>query len=230
MKKIVIIMSALTLAVTFFTFEKGRTYDIVPVMTEPVTNKTIVIDAGHGKPDEGAVNKDGISEQKINLEIALKLKKLLDSNFANVILTRSDENGIYDTEGTIRSKKVSDMKNRVKIANDSNADIFVSIHLNKFKNEKYYGWQTFYRTGDESSKKLAESIQNNLNNYISVENKRTPQSLNKIYIMKNVKAPVAVVECGFLSNPAEAKLLQDSAYQEKLAWGIYNGIVEYFKQ
>lgn len=177
----------------------------------------------------GAVNSDGVSEAGANLSIALKLQKLLESNFATVILTRSDENGIYEMDAkTISEKKVSDIKNRVKIANESSADLFVSIHLNKIDSNKYWGWQTFYRDGDDDSKKVATLIQNNLNSTISSENKRLPMKLNSIYLMKHVEVPITVVECGFLSNENEAKLLQDNNYQEKLAWGIYNGILDYF--
>lgn len=177
----------------------------------------------------GAINSDGFSEEKANLDIALKLQKLLETNFATVLLTRSDENGIYELDAkTISEKKVSDIKNRVKIANNSSADLFVSIHLNKIDEEKYSGWQTFFKSGDENSKKAATLIQNNLNSTISLENKRVPLQLNSIYLMKHVEVPIVLVECGFLSNKNEAKLLQQSSYQDKLAWGIYNGILDYF--
>ena len=223
MKKILIFMCVLTTIVVFFSFEKGKTYDIVPVVSQSVTNKVLVIDAGHGKQDEGAINSDGVSEEELNLEIALKLQKLLESNFAAVILTRSDENGIYEIDkDSIQKKKISDMKKRAEIANNSFADLFISIHLNMTNDKKYWGWQTFYRTNDENSKKLATLIQSNLNSTISKENKRVPLSLNSIYIMKNVKIPIALVECGFLSNENESNLLQNPTYQEKLAWGIYN--------
>ena len=121
------------------------------------------------------------------------------------------------------------MKNRVKIGNESSSDIFVSIHLNKIEQSKYSGWQTFYKPGNDDSKKLATSIQNNLNDAIQKENKRIPAALSTVYLMKNVEIPITIVECGFLSNPDEEKLLQTEEYQEKLAWGIYNGISEYFK-
>ena len=104
---------------------------IVQTVTLPVTNKVIVIDAGHGVPDEGAESSNGISEAKINLNIALKLQTLLEQSGATVILTRSDENAIYDIDSkTLKEKKMSDLKNRVKIGNESSADLFVSIHLN----------------------------------------------------------------------------------------------------
>ena len=105
----------------------------------------------------GAESDSGITESKINLSIAFKLKKLLEESGNKVILTRKDENGIYDEDcKTIRQKKVSDIKNRVKIGNESNADIFVSIHLNKIPQEQYWGWQTFYKKDDENSKKTKQ--------------------------------------------------------------------------
>lgn len=213
----------------FFSLTNPPDLKIIPTMSIPVTGKTIVIDAGHGTPDEGAINSDGISESKINLSIALKLQNLLESSCSNVILTRSDDNAIYEIDAnTVSKKKVSDIKNRVKIGNNSSADIFVSIHLNKIPQCQYWGWQTFYKNGDEKSKILATSIQNNLNETISSENKRIPMELNNIYIMKHIEIPIALVECGFLSNKDESAKLVTDEYQSKLAWGIYNGIMDYF--
>ncbi len=146
-----------------------------------------------------------------------------------MILTRSDEQAIYDLDKqTLRQKKVSDIKNRVKIGNNSSADIFVSIHLNKIPQSQYYGWQTFFKQGNEQSKKLATSIQNNLNQAIPKQNDRVPLKIDNVYIMKNIEIPTSIVECGFLSNPEEEKQLLQEEYQDKLAWGIYTGIMEYF--
>ena len=157
------------------------------------------------------------------------MQKLLEQSGCNVILTRSDENGIYDLDAnSIRNKKVSDMKNRVEIANTSEADCFISIHLNKIPQEQYSGWQTFYQKENNSSHDLAFDIQNNLNYSIQKENKREILSLSGKYIMDNVKIPTVTVECGFLSNVEEANDLQKEEYQENLAWGIYTGILDYF--
>lgn len=178
----------------------------------------------------GASSDEGITEAKINLKIALKVKALLEEAGAKVILTRSDNNGIYDEgSGTIREKKKSDIKNRVKIGNESSADIFVSIHLNKIPQQQYWGWQTFFKKGNEESKRLAESLQNGLNEIIQKENKREPLKIEKIYIVDHVEIPISIVECGFLSNEEEEKLLQTDEYQDKLAMGIYMGIMKYFK-
>ena len=203
--------------------------DTVPTVSLPVSGKTIVIDAGHGKPDEGAESSRGTTEAETNLKIALKLQNLLEQSGSTVILTRSDENAIYDLESkTLRQKKISDIHNRVKIGNESSADIFVSIHLNKIPQQQYDGWQTFYNAQSAEGQKLAVSIQNNLNEAIQRENNRVAKSIDNIYIVKHVEIPTTIVECGFLSNPDEEKMLLDDEYQNKLAWGIYNGIIDYF--
>lgn len=196
----------------------------------PTTNKIIVIDAGHGLPDEGAVGFNGTTEEAINLSVSLKLQKLIEQTGAHVLLTRSDENGIYSLDSkSIRNKKVSDIKNRVEIGNNCNADIFISIHLNKYPPSQIYrGWQTFYQRDNIKSKFLAGLIQTNLSGNIEFKNDRSPLPISDVYIMKNLKIPTIIVECGFLSNPAEAELLQEDVYQNKLAWGIFTGIQDYF--
>ena len=216
-----------------FKIANSRGYDnnvtkTVETVATPVSNKVIIVDAGHGTPDEGAESSNGTTEAEINLKIALKLQNLLEQSGCTVLLTRSDENAIYDAESdTIREKKVSDLNNRVKLGNESSADIFVSIHLNKIEQQQYDGWQTFFKKGSEESKNLATVIQNNLNEAMQKENNRTPAQLNTVYLMKHVEIPITIVECGFLSNPEEEQLLQTDEYQNKLAWGIYNGINDY---
>lgn len=201
----------------------------LPTVSLPVSNKVIVLDAGHGSPDGGAESANGVHEDDINLAITLKVQNLLEQSGATVILTRSDENGIYDLDKkTLREKKVSDIQNRVKIGNESSADIFISIHLNKIPQSQYWGWQTFYRKEDAESKKIADSIQNSLKTTIQRENDRVALGIDNIYIVKNVNIPIGIVECGFLSNPEEEQLLQQDEYQDKLAWGIYTGIMDYF--
>ena len=153
----------------------------------------------------------------------------MEQSGCTVILTRSDENGIYSlNSNTLREKKVTDIKNRVKIGNESSADAFISIHLNKIPQQQYDGWQTFYNVQNAEGQKLAVSIQRNLNDAIQKENNRVAKSIENIQIVKHVEIPTTIVECGFLSNPEEEKLLLDDEYQNKLAWGIYNGIIDYF--
>ena len=137
----------------------------------------------------------------------------------------------YDIDSkTLKQKKISDIRNRVKIGNESSADIFVSIHLNKIPQKQYDGWQTFYKEGSEEGNKLATLIQSNLNESIQKENKRVAKTIQNIYIINKVEIPTTIVECGFLSNIEEEKKLLDDGYQNRLAWGIYNGIIDYFYQ
>lgn len=232
-KRIIFILMAILLPVGMFTVRTAnnnlKNNNIIATMATPATSKTIVVDAGHGGEDGGAVASDGVMEADINLRIALKLQNLLEQSGATVILTRSDENAIYNLDKkTLRDKKNSDIKNRVKIGNNSSADIFVSIHLNKIPQSEYYGWQTFFKDGSEEGKRLATCIQNNLNEAIQKENKRVPLKINNVYIIKHVEIPISIVECGFLSNPEEREQLEDNSYQNKLAWGIYNGVMDYF--
>lgn len=177
----------------------------------------------------GAQSSNGTTEAETNLKIVLKLQNLLEQSGCNVILTRSDENAIYDLDSkTLKQKKISDIRNRVKIGNESQADIFVSIHLNKIPQPQYDGWQTFYNKESVEGAKLAKSIQENLNEAIQRENNRVAKTIENIYIIKHVEIPTTIVECGFLSNQEEEKLLLQDEYQDKLAWGIYCGIINYF--
>ena len=156
-----------------FTIQVGGSLDKTKEVNSNIDNeKIIVLDAGHGTPDEGAQSKNGTTEAKINLNITYKTKELLEQNGYKVILTRTGDEAIYDSKcTTIKEMKNSDIKNRVKIGNESNADIFVSIHLNKIQQSQYWGWQTFYKKGNEQGKKLSENIQNNITEVIQKENK-----------------------------------------------------------
>lgn len=230
LKRLSLIMCLLVVSIYFSSVQKISDAKLVQTMTLPVSNKVIVLDAGHGKPDEGAESSNGVAEAETNLKIALKVQKLLEQSGSTVILTRSDENAIYDLDAnTLKQKKISDIHNRVKIGNESSADIFVSIHLNKIPQSQYWGWQCFYNTRNSKSIDLAKSIQSNLNEAIQKDNKRVPMQLDTVYIMKHVEIPISIVECGFLSNPEEEQDLLNDEYQGKLAWGIYNGIMDYFK-
>ena len=228
-KKRILFIIMFILISTFTYSINTKKEKIISTSSLPVSNKVVILDAGHGKPDEGASSNLGTTEESINLKITKKVQNLLEQSGSTVILTRSDENGIYDQdENSLRNKKVSDIKNRVKIGNESSADIFVSIHLNKIEQSQYYGWQTFFKTNNEQSKKLAQNIQQSLNESIQKENKRESLKISGKYIIDHVEIPISIVECGFLSNPEEEKLLQQDEYQSRLAWGIYIGIMNYF--
>lgn len=225
-RRILFLFSCIFLSI--FSFFISDTKESIMTSSTPISNSIIIIDAGHGYPDEGASSSDGTTEANINLSISLKVQELLEASGCSTILTRSDENGIYDTDkNSIKEKKISDLKNRVTLINEDNSDLFVSIHLNKFEDSKYSGWQTFYRKNDDLSKNLAVSIQNNLNLTIQKENKREALSIENKYILDKTTVPATIVECGFLSNKEEASLLKSKEYQEKIAWGIYTGIMDY---
>lgn len=225
-KKVVYILTSIIISI-LFTVLTSNSY-FLETSSTPISNHTVIIDAGHGSPDNGAVAPDGTSEAEINLAISLKLQYLLEASGCYTILTRSDENGIYDADKTtIKNKKISDLKNRVSLINSNNSDILVSIHLNKFQDSKYSGWQTFYRNNDDNSYSLANFIQQNLNLSIQKENNRNPLTISNKYIIDNTVIPAVIVECGFLSNQSETNLLKTDEYQEKLAWGIYTGIIDY---
>lgn len=228
-KRISFILIILMISVVSFAINNAKLENTISTVSLPASGKTIVLDAGHGYPDEGAESANGVSEANINLIITKKVQSLLEQSGCNVILTRSDENGIYDLNAmTLREKKVTDIKNRVKIGNESSADVFVSIHLNKIPQSQYYGWQAFFKQNDKESEELAKSLQEELNSSIQRENKREALKITGKYIIEHVEIPIAIIECGFLSNPEEERLLQQNEYQDRIAWGIYNGIMDYF--
>lgn len=209
--------------------EDGRRLNVVTSISLQDSIK-VVVDAGHGEPDGGAVSADGIKESYLNLQIAQKLKYKLEESNIEVIMTREDENNIAaesEQQKTIRQIKTSDLNNRVKIANESDAMFLISIHMNKFENSKYSGWQTFYSQSSEEGKKLAESIQESIGEVVQRNNNRTALKIDGIKIIDKSKIPAVIVECGFLSNQEECTLLQDESYQEKLAEGIKIGIQNY---
>lgn len=180
-------------------------------------NKVIVVDAGHGKPDGGA-SANGIIEADLNLEIAQKLEETLIENGYEVIMTREDENNIADkdNQSSVAEMKRSDLNNRVKLINESDAALCVSIHLNKYDSAKYWGWQTFFNENSKESKRLADNIQKSIGEFIDRKNTRQALKISGIKIIDKTNIPVVIVECGFISNKEEATLLQDDDYQNNL--------------
>ncbi len=187
---------------------------------------TIVIDPGHGGEDGGASADNNVLEKNINLDISIKLKRFLQANGFDVVMTRESDTAIYDDQS---SKKRSDLQNRVNIFNSSSDNIVISIHQNKFNQSKYYGTQIFYSTNDKHSKNLAESIKYSVTKLLQPDNERECKEFgSEIYILKNAQVPAVLVECGFLSNSAEANKLQDEEYQNQLSFAIYLGFMEYY--
>ncbi len=198
----------------------------------PISGKVIVVDAGHGGFDGGAVSKDGISEKNITLSISKYLKKYLEQSGAKVIMTRSSDTALNSDDSVkIRQKKRSDLLKRREIANTSGGDAFISIHINFFSESKYKGAQVFYESKNPDSMKLAASVQEKMIDVLEKENKRTIAKIadNKI-LYQDLKVPSILAECGFLSNPDEAMLLNTEEYREKVAYSIYLGILEYFSK
>lgn len=222
----------ITLGIVFVSlsfFNKEKEIEVFSGSFEPTY--TIVVDAGHGNPDGGATSKSGVSEAGINLEIALMLEDELDKLGYNVIMTRTTENNIADSDkqSSIREMKVSDINNRVKIINESQADMVVSIHMNNFEDPKYYGWQTFYKKDSESSKILAENIQNGISNNIDRKNDRVALPITNVKIIDKAEIPAVIVECGFLSNTEDLRLLLTDEYKMQIVYGIIEGIENSYK-
>ncbi|QEK11212.1 N-acetylmuramoyl-L-alanine amidase CwlD [Crassaminicella thermophila] len=226
-KKWMFLIISIIFSIIFSTFCINK---VLEVSKHIVLNKVVIIDAGHGGIDGGAVGKSGVCESHINLKIALKLRKLLEQEGAIVLLTREDDVGLYSDTGTVRKKKNEDLRNRKKLRDESQADLFISIHMNSFGQSKYYGAQTFYPKKSEESKRLAELIQEELIRVIDNGNNRVAKEKSDVYLLKSCKIPMVLVECGFLSNPMEERLLQEDKYQEKIAWSIYIGILRYFQE
>lgn len=185
----------------------------------------IVIDPGHGGDDPGKVGVTGCYEKDINLEIAGKLKKFLEAEGIEVILTRDGDYGLYSEEDN--NKKNADMKNRVKKIEEVKPLLAVSIHQNSFVEEKIQGAQTFYYAKSKEGKCLAEQIQESLIKTLDEENKRVAKANDNYYLLKNTTYPLVIVECGFLSNTKECELLETDYYQEKVAWAVYMGIMRF---
>ena len=223
---IIIIVLSLLIACGIFLFKEYKTKEVSYL---PITNRIIGIDPGHGGVDPGAVSKTGIMEDDINLKIALKLKRFIEQSGGIAIMTREKDVGLYTSESkTLRQMKVEDLKNRKKLIEDSDCEVFISIHLNSFTKPRYYGAQTFYMKDDLISLDLANIIQEELKYVLDKENYRNPTARDDIYLLKEMTIPTVLVEGGFLSNPLEEKLLITEEYQEKIAWTIYVGIMKYF--
>ena len=192
--------------------------------------KRIVIDAGHGLPDGGAIGASGTIESSLNIKIAKRVEKLLKKNGFTVIMTRSDENTIAESGKTISEKKRNDMHRRLEIINNSNADLFVSIHMNKFTDSRYRGAQVIYSGNFIESEKLAQLIQKQFSAIPDNKSHRTClKAPSSIFLLKNATIPAVIAECGFLSNYEEEQLLNTEKYQKELAEAIAAGIQKYYE-
>lgn len=209
---------------TKYVYEKSA----VNVLNNSVTC-TVVIDAGHGGVDSGTSAADGTPEKEINLKIAHKLNDVLKSFGIETVMIRSKDVSIHDENAkTIRQKKVSDLKNRLNIINNTDNAIYVSIHQNHYSDSKYTGTQVFYSKNNPDSEVFANKIRSSVVTNLQKDNTREiKQSGTEIYLLNNAYVPAVMVECGFMSNSKETELLKDANYQQKLAFVIALGIYDY---
>lgn len=225
------IISIILTAVLFFTIltvDKTRNVssDKLIVTDAP----TIIIDAGHGGEDGGAVVQENIVEKDINLAIAQKTNEILSLFGFNTYMVRETDKLIYDSDSkTQRQKKNSDLRNRLNIMNNYDNCIYISIHQNKFDDDRVWGAQTFYSPNDENSPILAEFVQSSIISLIQPNNKRVIKKTGtNVFVIYNATKPAIMVECGFMSNNDELFKLKDNNYQNQMSFSISNGILNYY--
>lgn len=218
-----VIMAGILLISMFFVAKEGAVY-VSSMQAKSREKICVVVDAGHGGADPGKVGINNQLEKDINLKIAKLLKRFLQAEGIEVIMTREGDGGLYD-EGAA-NKKVQDMKKRLEIIEASDAVLVVSIHQNSYHEEYVKGAQVFYYATSDKSKRLAEMLQEQLKE-LEPDNKREAKGNDSYFLLKKTSKPIVIVECGFLSNREEAERLSDEVYQEKLAWNIHMGIMKY---
>ncbi len=197
-------------------------------ISEATEMNTVIIDAGHGGEDCGAIGASGVYEKDLNLEIAFLLGEMLAAKGYAVVYTRTSDKLLYLPEEDIYGiRKISDLKNRCKIGAEHPNATFVSVHMNSFGSSKYSGLQVYYGEKNEKSATLAGSIQSAVKSGLQKDNNRTTKPGRDMYIMENLDNPAVLIECGFLSNTEECKKLSEKEYQNQLCFAIVCGIIEY---
>lgn len=189
----------------------------------PLKNRIIYIDIGHGGNDPGATYKD-IKESDINLKIGLKLAQLLKENGATIYMTRYDDYNLSNIDST--NIKRSDLNNRIKLINNSDCDIFLSLHLNAYTSKTWYGAQTFYTNKNIDNKKLANIIQNNFKE--KLDTNRDIKLINDRYLYNNLIKTGVLLELGFITNPNERNKLINDEYQYEISKVILDSLIKYF--
>jgi N-acetylmuramoyl-L-alanine amidase len=192
--------------------------------------KIIIIDAGHGGEDPGAVAENGLLEKDLNLQIAYEMGKALEEKGYIVVYTRTDDRLLYKEEENIKGiRKISDLKNRCKIAERYQDSIFVSVHMNSFGSEKYSGLQVYYSNKNANSRLLADTVQSRVIKDLQTSNTRATKPGKDMYILENINNTAILIECGFLTNKDELKKLSEKEYQKQLSFSIVCGIIEYIE-
>lgn len=192
---------------------------VVTVMVEhsPSPNRTcIVIDAGHGGVDGGAVSCTGATESSINLQIAQRLDDLMHLLGFKTIMLRTEDTSLHTEGSSIAQQKVSDLKNRVRIVNETENGLFISIHQNSFSDKRYRGAQIFYAP-DKESQMFADQLQSAFIQTLNTQSNRKAKQAKGIYLMDHCSCPGVLIECGFLTNPEEEALLRSDEYQKQVA-------------
>ncbi|MDT8862246.1 N-acetylmuramoyl-L-alanine amidase CwlD [Alkalihalobacillus sp. MEB130] len=194
----------------------------------PLSGKIIVVDPGHGGIDGGAVSKSGILEKDVTLLISEQLRDYLQEAGALVLMTREDDHDLANADTKkVRQRKNEDLRRRAEIVNGSDADMFVSLHLNAIPSPRWSGAQTFYNRTLPENERLAKLVQAEVTR--NLENTtRQAKPINNVYLIKQASIPGVLIEAGFLSNPTEAELLNTEEYQQKVAASIYQGILRYY--
>lgn len=221
-----------TVSIILFAMQTIQAFGIVSFHAVFFEKKgTVVIDAGHGGEDGGAVAVNGALEKDINLAIALELEKNLKQNNFEVVMIRNSDVSVGDQSlPTISERKRSDTKSRLRTVEETGECILISIHQNHFSQSKYSGAQVFYSGNNPESADLAEFVRRNIVESLQPENKReNKQADGNIYLLKNCQVPAILVECGFLSNPEDTEKLCTESYQKDMAAAIYNGLIDYIQ-
>lgn len=226
-RKLELLMSVILIFCAFLLAEKGWV-KVSGSRVENFSGKTVVLDAGHGGNDPGKIGVDGSLEKELNLQIANKLKEILEQQDIRVVMTREGDAGLYDENSS--NKKAQDMKRRCELINETAPDCVVSIHQNSYHEEYVSGAQVFYYETSAESRKLAESLQKSLIQRVDPQNSRQAKANTSYYLLKKTEAPIVIVECGFLSNWEEAKKMQTEYYQNQVAWAAAMGILNYLGQ
>lgn len=224
-KSIELFMGGLLLIVVYLMARHAGQMAAGQRVTIGTRRPVVAIDAGHGGNDPGKVGVDGSLEKDINLAIAKKLKEYLETSDVEVILVRSNDKGLYKESDS--RKKMSDMKKRCEVIEKAKPDLVISIHQNSYHQEEINGGQVFYYKNSQKGRILAEILQKRFDYILEEENKRTAKSNDNYYLLLHVSSPIVIVECGFLSNWSEAALLSDPEYQNKMAWTLHMGIMQY---
>lgn len=227
MKKALFIFFSVFLVISIIFLNETK----IASVSQLIENKypVIIIDAGHGGEDGGAIGADGTNEKDINLEISLKLNDILTVMGYKTRMVRTTDISIHnENSNTLREKKVSDIRNRAAIMEEYENCFYVSIHQNKYEDSRIWGAQTFYSPNDEASKTLAQFIQTSIATELQPDNKRLiKESGTSIYVLYNATKPAVMVECGFISNPNELSQLKTEEYQSEMAFSIMSGIINY---